>query len=272
MVFAALFTFGLLAASAVAMPSRSERMAARMARRAGERSSGLLKKTTGVDTLSKTGGNQTANVAYSSNWSGAVYESYGSGTFKAVTATFTVPKPTKPSGGSSSTTYSASAWVGIDGDTCGTAILQTGLDFNVKGTTVSYDAWYEWYPDYAYDFSGISFSAGDSVTITVTATTTKSGSAVIKNNTKGTSVSKTISSTAALCEENAEWIVEDFEEGSSLVPLANWGTVTFNNAKATFVNGSTIGPASATLIDLKQGSTVYSSVSVTSTSVTVTYV
>jgi hypothetical protein len=29
--------------------------------------------------------------------------------------------------------------VGIDGDTCGTAILQTGLDFNVKGTTVSYD-------------------------------------------------------------------------------------------------------------------------------------
>lgn len=74
-----------------------------------------------------------------------------------------------------------------------------------------FTAWYEWYPDYAYDFSGISFSAGDSVTVTVTATTTKSGTAVIKNNTKGTSVSKTITSSAALCEENAEWIVEDYE-------------------------------------------------------------
>ena len=31
-----------------------------------------------------------------------------------------------------------------------------------------YPAWYEWYPDYAYDFSGISFSAGDSVKLTVT--------------------------------------------------------------------------------------------------------
>jgi hypothetical protein len=46
---------------------------------------------------------------------------------------------------------------------------------------------------------------------------------VIKNNTKGTSVSKSITSTAALCEENAEWIVEDFESGSSLVPFANFG-------------------------------------------------
>jgi hypothetical protein len=93
-------------------------------------------------------------------------------------------------------------------------------------------AWYEWYPDYAYDFSGISFSAGDSVTVTVTATSTKAGTAVIKNNTTGKSVSKSITSSAALCEQDAEWIVEDFEEGSSLVPMANFGTVTFTGASA----------------------------------------
>jgi hypothetical protein len=50
------------------------------------------------------------------------------GTYKSVTATFTVPKASGSSGAS------ASAWVGIDGDSCGNAILQTGLDFNVGGT------------------------------------------------------------------------------------------------------------------------------------------
>lgn len=45
-----------------------------------------------------------------------------------MTASFTVPKAT---GGSST---SSSGWVGIDGDTCGNAILQTGVDFNGDGT------------------------------------------------------------------------------------------------------------------------------------------
>jgi hypothetical protein len=209
-----------------------------------------------------------------------------------VTATFTVPTPSKPSG-SGSGTYSASAWVGIDGDTCGTAILQTGLDFTISGSSVSYDgkaqsstdvrtpladcrfslaAWYEWYPDYAYDFSGISFKAGDSVTITVTAATTKSGTAVIKNNTTGKSVSKSLTSTAALCEQDAEWIVEDFEEGSSLVPFANFGTVTFSGASATKVAGGTSGPSGATLIDIQQSGKVLTSSSTSSSSVTVKYV
>lgn len=54
-----------------------------------------------------------------------------------MTASFVVPTPKEPSGGTG--THSASAWVGIDGDTCGTAILQTGVDFTVSGSTVSYD-------------------------------------------------------------------------------------------------------------------------------------
>ena len=72
-------------------------------------------------------------------------------------------------------------------------------------------AWYEWYPDYAYDFSGISFSAGDSVTTTVKATSKTGGTATIKNNSKGTTVTHTFSGQPSLCEYDAEWIVEDFE-------------------------------------------------------------
>ena len=54
-----------------------------------------------------------------------------------MTATFTVPTPSAGTGSGDS--YSASAWVGIDGDTCSTAILQTGVDFTYSDGSVSYD-------------------------------------------------------------------------------------------------------------------------------------
>jgi hypothetical protein len=109
---------------------------------------------------------------YSTNWAGAAL--VGSG-YTGVTGTFTVPSVKAPSGGSSRTAYSASAWVGLDGYTCGNSILQTGVDFTVQNGATTYDAWYEWYPDYAYDFSGISFSAGDSVKLTIKATSKTGG-------------------------------------------------------------------------------------------------
>lgn len=121
---------------------RRQRAVERAAERAS-RASNTLQPVEGE--LGIASGNDTAHVDYSSNWAGAVL--IGSG-YKSVTGTIVVPTPKVPSGGSSSTSYSASAWVGIDGDTCQTAILQTGVDFTVKGSSVSYDAWYEWYPDY----------------------------------------------------------------------------------------------------------------------------
>ena len=84
-------------------------------------------------------------------------------------------------------------------------------------------------------------------------------------------MTKSLSSSSALCEQNAEWIVEDFEEGNSLVPFANFGTVTFSNAEATTKSGTT-GPSGATIIDIKQGSKVLTSVSTSGSSVTVSYV
>ncbi|KAH9834761.1 peptidase A4 family-domain-containing protein [Rhodofomes roseus] len=260
MIATSFFSFVLLATAAVAAPKG--RLAERLARRAegAHQSRPMVVEQPELSNVSQ--------VSYSSNWAGAVWEK-SSGTFKSVTGTFTVPKPSAPSGGSGS--YSASAWVGIDGDTCGNAILQTGVDFTIDGGSVSYDAWYEWYPDYAYDFSGISFSAGDTVKLTVTASSTTAGKAVIENVSTGKTVSKSITSSSALCEENAEWIVEDYEEGSSLVPFANFGTVTFSGASASTGSGST-GPSGATIIDIQQNGKTLTSVSTSSNSVTVKYV
>ncbi|KAI0325226.1 acid proteinase [Cubamyces sp. BRFM 1775] len=267
MFSSALFVQVLLATAAFAIPTSRERFAERVARRAsGSRLSHPKQSVTGpaaeIDPVSN-----ATHVDYSSNWSGAVLVA-GSNTYKSVTGTFTVPTPKAPSG--SSGTHSASAWVGIDGDTCGNAILQTGVDFTISGGRVSFDAWYEWYPDYAYDFSGFEISAGDSITATVTATSTTSGSATLINHSTGQQVTHSFSRQPALCEENAEWIVEDFEENGGLVPLANWGTVTFTGASAGTSSGS-VGPTGADIIDLNQNGRVLSSVSTSGNSVTVKY-
>jgi len=251
-----LLTNMLLVTVALAAPSKDVPIESRVARR---RSQPLRR----LDT--QTAASNVSHVQYSSNWAGAVWDTYPSGTFKAVTGTFVVPTPSAPDG-------SASAWVGIDGDTCGNAILQTGIDFNYNGGSISFDAWYEWYPDYAYTFSGIPISAGDTIKLTVTASSTTSGTAVIQNVSTGKTVSKSLSSSYALCEQNAEWIVEDYSEGGGLVPFCDFGTVAFTNAYATTKSGSKVSPNGATVIDIKQNGKVLTSVSENSSGVTIKYV
>lgn len=258
MKFAAVVSTLLLVGSAVAAPGtamRAERHRKRVA--SGRKGNPIHRIDSGAVT------NKT-NVEYSSNWAGAILIGTG---YTSVTGTFTVPTP--------STTGSGSAWVGIDGDTCDTAILQTGIDWTKSGSSITYDAWYEWYPDYAYDFSGISLAAGDSITVTVTATSKTAGTAVIENNTNGDKVTHTFTNEGSegdLCEYNAEWIVEDFEEGSSLVKFADFGTVTFTGASATDGSGS-VGVSGATIIDIEQSSKVLTDCSTSgSSSVTCTYV
>ncbi|KAF2110796.1 peptidase A4 family-domain-containing protein [Lophiotrema nucula] len=258
--------FGCLLASTVVAapgsPSRQERAAERFNRRAALRNSNPLQAASLEELRIATA--NTSHVQYSSNWAGAVL--IGSG-YKSVTGTITVPTPKVPSGGSSRTQYAASAWVGIDGDTCASAILQTGVDFYVQGTTVSFDAWYEWYPDYAYDFTGITVKAGDQIKMTVTASSTSGGSAVIQNLSTGKTVTKTFSGESnKLCETNAEWIVEDFSSSGGLVPFANFGTVTFSGASVTTTSSSTLGVSGAQILDIQQNNKVLTSCSTSGTS------
>ncbi|CAG8155761.1 unnamed protein product [Penicillium olsonii] len=262
MKFSSFFGSALLATAAIAAPLTEQRQA----RRGLSRKSNPPMKPGTTEAIKLNG---TSHEEYSSNWAGAVLIGTG---YTAVTAEFTVPTPKLPTGVSSRQQYCASAWVGIDGDTCSTAILQTGIDFCVQGSSVTYDAWYEWYPDYAYDFSGIPISAGDVIKITVDATSKTAGTAVVENVTQGKTVTHTFSGgvDGDLCEYNAEWIVEDFESNGSLVPFVDFDSVTFTSASAT-KGGQSVGPSGATLMDIKQSSSVLTSSSVTRNSVTVNY-
>jgi len=260
MKFLTLASTLLLAGSAIAAPGTALRRA-----RALSRKGNPLQRT--EFTEEELAAYNITHDSTSTNWAGAVLIGTG---YTSVTGTFTVPTP--------STAGSGSAWVGIDGDTCQTAILQTGIDWTKSGSSITYDAWYEWYPDYAYDFSAssIPLAAGDSITVTVTASSKTGGTAKIVNNTKGKTVTHTFSNEASegsLCETNAEWIVEDFESGGSQVAFADFGTVTFTGASAKGSSG-TVGTTGATVIDMVNSSKkVIVDCSVpSSSSVTCTYV
>lgn len=117
-------------------------------------------------------------------------------------------------------------------------------------------------------------SAGDVMQISVHATSIVTGTATVDNLSTGQSVTHTFSEPGLqlpLCEQNAEWIVEDFLQNGSQVPFSNFGTVTFSNATAIH-NGKAVGPSGATIYDIKQNGKVLTHSSDTANSVTVAYV
>lgn len=267
---ASLFSNVLFATTILASPmSRNQRRAG-----LSHQSNPLVKVPTPTvegDLLSN-----ASNVQYSSNWAGAVLTAPPAGqTFNAVSGTFTVPTPSAPSSGSG--TWSASAWVGIDGDTYSSAILQSGVDFTVtksgSSTSTSFDAWYEWYPDYAYDFD-IAISAGDVISVSIASSSSSAGTVTLENLTTGETVSKSLtapSSSSDLGGQNAEWIVEDYESNGELVALADFGTVTFTDAVAS-TSSESVGTTDATIIEIKSGNSVVTDVTIPSSSeVQVTY-
>jgi len=202
----------LLASTALAAPApskmtqrRHERLAKRLANKHKTNPPLAVNHTSMGDTIAV---NSPGFVQYDSNWAGAVIVSSG---ITEVTGTFTIPTVQEPSGGNSNTEYGAAAWVGIDGDTCQSAILQTGVEFLVEGDSTAYEAWYEWYPNYSYNFNNFDVSPGDQIKATVKATSLDSGTATLENLSTGSSVTHTFKNEASegsLCETNAEWIVE----------------------------------------------------------------
>ncbi|KAI0518296.1 peptidase A4 family-domain-containing protein [Xylaria bambusicola] len=214
-------------------------------------------------------GNITAQTVQSSNWGGAAIVTSG---VTAVSGTFTVPKPSPPSGGSSSREYCGAAWVGIDGYS-NSALIQTGVLWCVQGSSYEYEAWYEYLPAALIEYSGFSVTAGNSVTVTVTKTSATGGTTTISSG--GRSASHTFSGQSTRLQgASAEWIVEDFLSGNSLVPFANFGTVTFTGATAV-INGATVSASSDSpvTIDLVSSSgSVLTNTGISGTSVTVSYV
>jgi hypothetical protein len=158
-------------------------------------------------------------VEESTNWSGYAVE--GSSFTKAL-GSWTIPTVNCSE---TPNTYS-SFWVGIDGWTSDT-VEQTGTDSDCDGTTPSYYAWYEFYPNPSILISSVPVSPGNQMSASVT----YSGSEftiTITNETTGKSYSKS-SRVRGAARSSAEWIAEApcCTNSGGILPLSDFGTVDF---------------------------------------------
>ena len=133
-------------------------------------------------------------------------------------------------------------------------------------------AWYEWIPDAAYGFSNITISAGDNISLSVIAYSSTSGVAKIENLTTGDMEEQSLTSTSPLCGWDAEWIVEDFLQNGNLVPFANFGTVTFENAIVGSQDGGAFTASQGSLVNIDQNDTLLTTTSASGSTVTIKYV
>jgi len=114
--------------------------------------------------------------------------------------------------------------------------------------------------------------------MSVTATSSTSGSATLENQTTGQKVSKTFSKETAgsLCQTDAEFIIEDFEEcnGNDCEPVtfASFSpAVKFTDATAT-ANGESVSLSGAELTQVIINNKDVTKCSVSGTTVTCSYV
>src|SRR5262245_60422651 len=174
----------------------------------------------------------------STNWSG--YAVTGR-TYTDVKGSWTQPTATC---GGGETSYS-SFWVGIDGDTTNT-VEQTGTDADCSSGTPTYYAWYEMYPKFPVNLSTTSFKVLPNDHMTAEVSTNGSGNftLTISNATRGWSFSTNQRSRKAQLG-SAEWIAEAPSSSGGVLPLANFGTVSFSTCSTNFGNISGSGTVDA---------------------------
>ncbi len=185
--------------------------------------------------------NPTLYTAY--NWAGYAVESNFSSpvsdSVSAVSGSWIVPKA-RPAVGAGSQFSACATWVGIDGFSDDT-VEQVGTESYILDGTAEYVAWYEMYPGGMTTESGFKISPGDSVTASVVYDPpgyANEFQLTLLDITKGTSFTL-YQSLASAARTSAEWITEA-PSYSSIVPLPDFGSVTFTNAQATV--GSETGP------------------------------
>jgi hypothetical protein len=174
--------------------------------------------------------------ASSTNWAG-----YAAASTKYTSVSATWREPSASCG--SATTY-ASFWTGLDGYNSG-SVEQTGTLVECSGGSPHQFAWYEMYPAAPVYFNN-TLTAGDTMVSRVTATSSGAFTLYLADTTRGWS--HTINQTnSSLARASAEVIAEAPSSSSGVLPLANFGTVTFTSST---VNGGSLGASNPTPITM----------------------
>jgi hypothetical protein len=172
----------------------------------------------------------------SSNWSGyvAVGPDGASTAFSDVAGSWVQPKVRCVAGRADAVAF----WVGLGGSTDGAPSLEqlgTAAECSANGGTPSYYAWWEIVPAASVRVP-LKVVPGDRVTAAVLVSGQKVTMS-LKNETRRTRFSKTVTVSHPLDVSSAEWIAEAPSScppsgGCRVVPLTNFGSVTFAGAAA----------------------------------------
>ncbi|MBV9794592.1 MAG: hypothetical protein JO016_11705 [Actinobacteria bacterium] len=193
--------------------------------------------TGGVQGLHALGAGGTANAAdaaaTSTNWSG--YAAAGqAGQFTSVSSSWTQPAVTC----GAQQTFS-SFWVGLDGD--GTqSVEQTGTEADCDNGAASYQGWWEMFPA-APVFYNEPVKPGDAMSAKVVSNGGGSYSLTLSDATENWTQTTQQTSTTAQ-DGSAEVIAEAPSSQNGVLPLSNFGTVSFTDADA---DNAPIGNANA---------------------------
>ncbi len=191
---------------------------------------------------------RAVNIQYYDNWTGVILN--GSN-LQSVTGTVAVPGLTVPTGGNDGTLYVGSAWVGIDGGNCSNVLIRTGISFWLLGGVAGYTAWSQWFPNPPSSFNAFRMKPADLIVMKVTANSTSGGTTTLENLSTSQIVSQSFSGELSeLCDRYADWIVEDFQNAGSLLPLVDFNLLTFQNVSATNTSGATLGWEDVTILDI----------------------
>ena len=161
-----------------------------------------------------------AGSSSSLNWAGYAVTA-SAGAVSDVRGSWVVPAI---QGTCPSTNQYSSFWVGIDGFNSNT-VEQTGTDSDCRSGAPAYYAWYEFYPHPSKLISGVSVHPGD----VVSAEVLYSGgrfTVSIQDLTTGASFSASAKVRGAQ-RSSAEWIAEAPSSSGGILPLADFGTVSF---------------------------------------------
>ncbi len=184
----------------------------------------------------------SAGSSSSLNWAGYAVTG-AAGSVSDVKGSWNVPAI---QGSCPSTNQYSSFWVGIDGFNSNT-VEQTGTDSDCRSGTPTYYAWYEFYPHPSKVISGLSVHPGD----VISAEVLFSGNAFtvsIQDQTTGGTFS-TSAHVKSAQRSSAEWIAEAPSSSGGILPLSDFGTVSFG-ADTTGVSSTctaTIGGVSGAI-------------------------
>jgi len=205
----------------------------------GFRPGGLMVRPGGTRWLSHHGINTTAE---STNWSG--YAVTGSnGAFSSASASWTEPTATCTSRRGHQ--YS-SFWVGLDGYNSN-SVEQTGTDADCSGRTPQYYGWYEMYPAFPVNFPN-TVRPGDAMNASVTFSGTQTYTLVLHDATQNWTQNIVVNQ-SGLTRSSAEVITEAPSSSSGVLPLADFGTVSYSVSAANGTSLGTQNPIQIIMVD-----------------------